>query len=308
MIRTEGLTKRFGSVLAVDDVALDVAPGEIYGFLGANGSGKTTTVRCLLGLVLPTAGHIELLGRPMPKSGREVLPKVGALVEGPAAYGHLSGQANLVLFDASGRRRGGPLGGGRRDRADRARRALEVVGLADVGRRPVRAYSLGMRQRLGIAAALLRQPELLVLDEPTNGLDPQGTREVRTLLQELHAAGTTIFMSSHLLPEVDQLCTRIGLLDRGRLVLQESLATLRAPTGRTVVVTPDIERAAAVLGSSVADRNGERVVVATADSAAVNARLVAAGVAVRELGPERRSLEQVIEERTSVRQPGEVAR
>jgi ABC-2 type transport system ATP-binding protein len=308
MIRTKGLTKRFGSVLAVDDVALDVAPGDIYGFLGANGSGKTTTVRCLLGLVLPTAGRIELLGRPMPKSGREVLPRVGALVEGPAAYGHLSGQANLVLLDASGRRRGGPLGGGRRDRADRARRALEVVGLGDVGRRPVRAYSLGMRQRLGIAAALLRQPELLVLDEPTNGLDPQGIREVRTLLQELHAAGTTVFLSSHLLAEVDQLCTRIGLLDRGRLVLQESLATLRAPTGRTVVVTPDVERAAAVLGSSVADRNGERVVVASADSAGVNARLVAAGVAVRELGPERRSLEQVIEERTSQRRPGEVAR
>ncbi|HEU5001025.1 MAG TPA: ATP-binding cassette domain-containing protein [Lapillicoccus sp.] len=308
MIRTEGLTKRFGSVLAVDEVALDVAPGDIYGFLGANGSGKTTTVRCLLGLVLPTAGRIELLGRPMPKSGREVLPRVGALVEGPAAYGHLSGQANLVLLDASGRRRGGPLGGGRRDRADRARRALEVVGLGDVGRRPVRAYSLGMRQRLGIAAALLRQPDLLVLDEPTNGLDPQGIREVRTLLQELHAAGTTVFLSSHLLAEVDQLCTRIGLLDRGRLVLQESLATLRAPTGRTVVVTPDVERAAAVLGSSVADRNGERVVVASADSAGVNARLVAAGVAARELGPERRSLEQVIEERTSQRRPGEVAR
>jgi len=308
VIRTEGLTKRFGSVLAVDDVALDVAPGDIYGFLGANGSGKTTTVRCLLGLVLPTGGRIELLGRPMPRSGRDVLPKVGALVEGPAAYGHLSGQANLVLIDASGRRGGGPLGGGRRDRADRARRALEVVGLGDVGKRPVRAYSLGMRQRLGLAAALLRQPELLVLDEPTNGLDPQGIREVRTLLLELHAAGTTVFLSSHLLAEVDQMCTRIGLLDRGRLVLQESLATLRAPTGRTVVVTPDVERAAAVLGSSVADRNGERVVVASADSAGVNARLVAAGVSVVELGPERRSLEQVVEERTSERRPGEVAR
>lgn len=307
MIRTEGLTKRFGSVLAVDDVALDVAPGDIYGFLGANGSGKTTTVRCLLGLVLPTAGGIELLGRPMPKAGRDVLPRIGSLVEGPAAYGHLSGQANLVLLDASGRRSPGPLGGGRRDRADRARRALEVVGLADVGRRPVRAYSLGMRQRLGIAAALLRQPELLVLDEPTNGLDPQGIREVRTLLLGLHAAGTTIFMSSHLLAEVDQLCTRIGLLDRGRLVLQESLATLRAPTGRTVVVTADTDQALAVLGASVAEKEGDRLVVSSADSAAVNARLVAAGVAVRELGPERRSLEEIVEERTSDRRPGEVA-
>jgi ABC-type multidrug transport system ATPase subunit len=308
MIRTEGLTKRYGSVTAVDDVDLDVSAGDIYGFLGANGSGKTTTVRCLLGLVLPTGGRMELLGRPMPKAGREVLPRVGSLVEGPAAYGHLSGQANLVLLDASGPRPGGPLGGGRRDRADRARRALEVVGLGEVGRRPVRAYSLGMRQRLGLAAALLRQPELLILDEPTNGLDPQGIREIRTLLQQLHAAGTTIFLSSHLLAEVEQLCTRIGLLDRGQLVLQESLATLRAPTGRTVVETPDAGRATEVLGSAVERVDGERILVGSADSAGVNARLVAAGVAVREIGPERRSLEQVIEERTSARRPGEVAR
>jgi ABC-2 type transport system ATP-binding protein len=308
VIRTEGLTKRFGSVTAVDDVGLDVSAGEIYGFLGANGSGKTTTVRCLLGLVLPTAGRIELLGQKMPKAGRAVLPNVGALVEGPAAYGHLSGLSNLVLVDASGRRPNGPLGGGRRDRADRARRALDVVGLGEVGRRPVRAYSLGMRQRLGLASALLRQPELLVLDEPTNGLDPQGIREVRTLLLQLHEAGTTIFLSSHLLAEVDQLCTRIGLLDRGRLVLQESLSTLRAPTGRTVVVTPDPVAAEALLGDSMQERDGERLVVLSSDSAAVNARLVAAGVRVREVGPERLTLEQVIEGRTSSRRPGEVAR
>jgi len=308
VIRTEGLTKRFGSVTAVDDVGLDVSAGDIYGFLGANGSGKTTTVRCLLGLVLPTAGHIELLGRKMPRAGREVLPQVGALVEGPAAYGHLSGLANLVLVDASGRRPNGPLGGGRRDRADRARRALDVVGLGEVGRRPVRAYSLGMRQRLGLASALLRQPELLVLDEPTNGLDPQGIREVRTLLLQLHEGGTTIFLSSHQLAEVDQLCTRIGLLDRGRLVLQESLSTLRAPTGRTVVLTPDAVAAEALLGDSMQERDGERLVVASSDSAAVNARLVAAGVRVREVGPERQTLEQVIEGRTSARRPGEVAR
>ena len=308
MIRTEGLTKRFGSVMAVDDVGLDVSAGDIYGFLGANGSGKTTTVRCLLGLVLPTAGHIELLGRTMPGAGRDVLPQVGALVEGPAAYGHLSGLANLVLVDASGRRPGGPLGGGRRDRTDRARRALDVVGLGEVGRRPVRAYSLGMRQRLGLAAALLRQPELLVLDEPTNGLDPQGIREVRTLLLQLHEAGTTVFLSSHQLAEVDQLCTRIGLLDRGRLVLQESLSTLRAPTGRTVVVTPDPMAAESVLGDSVRERDGERLVVDSSDSAAVNQMLVAGGVRVRELRPERQTLEQVIEGRTSARRPGEVAR
>ncbi|MGN6636784.1 MAG: ABC transporter ATP-binding protein, partial [Oryzihumus sp.] len=181
MIRTQGLTKQFGSLTAVGDVALDVRSGDIYGFLGANGSGKTTTVRMLLGLVLPTSGSIELLGRAMPREARVVLPSVGALVEGPAAYGHLSGRTNLRLLDASG-----PAPGGARTRRRRVDSALEQVGLADVGNRVVRAYSLGMKQRLGLAGALLRQPELLVLDEPTNGLDPQGIREVRELLARLN--------------------------------------------------------------------------------------------------------------------------
>jgi ABC-type multidrug transport system ATPase subunit len=308
VIRTDGLTKRYGSVLAVDDLALDVRPGDVYGFLGANGSGKTTTVRCLLGLVLPTAGTIELLGRPMPQAKADVLPRVGALVEGPAAYAHLSGLENLVLHDASGRRPVGPLGGGRADRRRRAAEALATVGLGDVGRRRVGAYSLGMRQRLGLAAALMRQPELLVLDEPTNGLDPQGIREIRELLLQLHASGTTIFLSSHLLAEVEQLCTRIGLLDRGRLVLEESLETLRQPTGRTAVVTPDVERALDVLGAAVDEREDQRLFVRTNDPAALNERLVTAGVRVAELGPERRSLEDVIQARTSARRAGEVPR
>ncbi len=306
MIRTDGLTKRYGSVVAVDGVALDVRPGDIYGFLGANGSGKTTTVRCLLGLVLPTSGTIELLGQAMPKAKSDALPRVGALVEGPGAYGHLSGLDNLVLHDASGRRPPGPLGGGRRERRQRARDALEVVGLGSVGRRRAGAYSLGMRQRLGLAAALMRQPELLVLDEPTNGLDPQGIREIRELLIQLHAAGTTIFLSSHLLAEVEQLCTRIGLLDRGQLVLQESLTSLRQPTGRIVVVTPDLDRAVDLLGSAVDARDKGRLFVRTSDPARVNERLVIGGVRVTELGPERRSLEDVIEERTSARRSGEV--
>jgi len=306
VIRTDGLTKRYGSVVAVDGVALDVRPGDIYGFLGANGSGKTTTVRCLLGLVLPTSGTIELLGQAMPKAKSDVLPRVGALVEGPGAYGHLSGLDNLVLHDASGRRPPGPLGGGRRERRQRARDALEVVGLGSVGRRRAGAYSLGMRQRLGLAAALMRQPELLVLDEPTNGLDPQGIREIRELLIQLYAAGTTIFLSSHLLAEVEQLCTRIGLLDRGQLVLQESLTSLRQPTGRIVVVTPDLDRAVDLLGSAVDARDKGRLFVRTSDPARVNERLVIGGVRVTELGPERRSLEDVIEERTSARRSGEV--
>jgi ABC-type multidrug transport system ATPase subunit len=288
MITTQALVKRFGAVRAVDGIDLDVRPGDIYGFLGANGSGKTTTVRMLLGLVLPTSGEIEVLGQPMPKSGRAVLHRVGALIEGPAAYGHLSGRTNLSLMDASGR---GSARSGRRARIDAV---LEQVGLAEVGRRPVKAYSLGMHQRLGLAAALLREPELLVLDEPTNGLDPQGIREIRDLLLALHAKGTTIFLSSHLLAEVEQLCTRVGVLDRGRLVLQDQLDVVKAPTGNVVVRTRDVHRAQAVLDEQVLRVQGDEILVRADDAAAVNARLVQADVRVDELGPERRSLEQVV--------------
>jgi ABC-2 type transport system ATP-binding protein len=308
VIRTQGLTKRFGDVTAVEDVALDVREGDIYGFLGANGSGKTTTLRCVLGLVLATSGTIEVLGQPMPRSAAQVLPRVGALVEGPAAYGHLSGSANLRLHDASGRSPAGAVGGGRRDRARRVREVLDVVGLGAVGRRPVSAYSMGMRQRLGLAAALLRQPELLVLDEPTNGLDPQGIREIRDLLRQLHGDGTTILLSSHLLAEVDQVCTKVGMLDRGRLVLQEDLAALRAPTGRTVVETSDVERALGVLDGTVEHQDGDRLLVRAPDPAELNHRLVQAGVRVRTLGAERRTLEEIIAERTSARGPDEVPR
>ena len=293
MIRTRGLSKRFGSVTAVDNLDLDVQAGDIYGFLGANGSGKTTTVRMLLGLVLATSGTIELFGEPMPRSGRSVLPRVGTMIEGPAAYGHRSGRANLTMLDASG------PSAGRRGRSSRVEDALEQVGLGGVGRRPVKGYSLGMRQRLGLAAALMRQPALLVLDEPTNGLDPQGIREIRELLLRLNAAGTTIFLSSHLLAEIEQLCTRVGVLDRGRLVLQEHLATLQAPTGRTVLRTPSADRAAALLAGRVQQRTGDQLIIQGTDAAAINARLVSGGVDVYELGPERHSLEQVVLERTS---------
>jgi ABC-2 type transport system ATP-binding protein len=306
VIRTEGLTKRFGAVTAVDDVALDVREGDIYGFLGANGSGKTTTLRCVLGLVLATSGSIEVLGRPMPGAARQVLPRVGALVEGAAAYGHLSGAANLRVLDASAPLPPGPHGGGRRDRGRRVAEVLDVVGLGAVGRRPVSAYSSGMRQRLGLAAALLRRPELLVLDEPTNGLDPQGIREIRELLLRVHGDGTTILLSSHLLAEVDQLCTRVGLLDRGRLVLQEDLSELRAPTGCTVVETADVGRALGLLDGTVEHRDGDRLLVRAADPAELNRRLVEAGVRVRALTAQRRTLEDVIAERTGARGPDEV--
>ncbi|MGY1845583.1 ATP-binding cassette domain-containing protein [Modestobacter sp. SYSU DS0875] len=288
VIATAGLVKRYGRLRAVDGIDLDVRAGDVYGFLGANGSGKTTTVRMLLGLVLPTEGEVRLLDRPMPRRAREVLPRVGSLIEGPAHYGHLSGRANLSLLDAAG------PGGSRRTRRSRIDTVLEQVGLAGVGRRPVRDYSLGMRQRLGLAGALLRRPELLVLDEPTNGLDPQGISEIRELLLELNREGTTVFLSSHLLAEVEQLATRVGVLDRGRLVLQDELATLTAPTGATVVETPDPERVRATLDGRVLSLDGSRAVVRGADPAEVNAALVAAGVPVTGLALQRPSLEEVV--------------
>ena len=288
VIRTRGLVKRYGRLRAVDGIDLDVRAGDVYGFLGANGSGKTTTVRMLLGLVLPTAGEVELLGGRMPRAGRRVLPRVGALVEGPAHHGHLSGRANLGLIDAAG------PGGSRRTRRARIEEVLEQVGLGGIDRRPVRAYSLGMRQRLGLAAALLRRPELLVLDEPTNGLDPQGIHEIRDLLLELNRGGTTVFLSSHLLAEVEQLCTRVGVLDRGRLVLQDELARLTAPTGATVVDTPAADRVRAVLDGRVLAVEGSRVVVRGADPAEVNALLVGAGVPVSGLALQRPTLEEVV--------------
>jgi len=290
VIVTSGLTKRYGTLLVVDGVDLDVREGDRYGFLGPNGSGKTTVVRMLLGLVYASSGTIEVLGRPVPKQVSAVLPRIGALVEAPGAYGHLSGRANLATIDAAG----SPWPGRRRDRRRRIGEALDRVGLGGIDDRPVRKYSLGMRQRLGLAAALLRSPRLLILDEPTNGLDPRGIHEVRTLLAELNSAGTTVFMSSHQLSEVEQLCTRVGVIDRGRLVLQDDLAVLRGPTGRVVVHTADADRAVAVLGSRIAERDGDRLIVADADPAGVNAQLTAAGLRITEIWPERRSLEELV--------------
>lgn len=293
MITTTGLTKSFGQIVAVDDIDLDVREGDIYGFLGANGSGKTTTVRMLLGLVLASSGEIQVLGKRMPKHGKTVLPRVGALVEGPAAYPHLSGRRNLALLDAAG------VGGPRRTRKARVDAVLEQVGLGGVDKRPVKAYSLGMRQRLGLASALLRKPELLILDEPTNGLDPQGIREIRDLLLALHAAGTTVFLSSHLLAEVEQLCTRVGVLDRGRLVVQDQLDTLTAPTGNSIVRTPDVDRAHALLDGKVLSKDGDRLTIKGTDASTLNALLVREGIRVSELGTDRRTLEQVVLEAAS---------
>jgi len=290
VIVTRVLTKRYGAVTAVQSVDLDVREGDRYGLLGPNGSGKTTLVRMLLGLVYATSGEIEVLGRRIPRHVREVLPQVGALIEEPAAYPHLSGRANLTLIDAAGP-------GGRPARRTRRRRvdeALEQVGLAGVGRRPVKAYSLGMRQRLGLAAALIRRPRLLILDEPGNGLDPRGIRDLRELITGLNETGVTIFLSSHLLAEVEQLCTRVGVLDAGRLVLQDDLAALRAPTGRILVDTPDADQVATLLDGRVEHRDGQRLLVRHEDAATLNARLVGAGLRVSAIAPHQRTLEEIV--------------
>jgi ABC-2 type transport system ATP-binding protein len=256
--------------------------------LGPNGSGKSTLVRMLLGLVYATSGEISVLGHRVPGQVSRALPEIGALIEEPAAYPHLSGRANLRLLDAAGPH------GVRRTRQRRVDEALEQVGLAGIDRRPVRTYSLGMRQRLGLAAALVRRPRLLILDEPTNGLDPRGIRDMRDLLIGLNESGVTVFLSSHLLPEVSALCTRIGVLDSGRLVLEDQLAALQRPTGRVLVVTDDPARAVAILDGEVEHRDGAELIVVSADPAALNARLVAAGVPVRSLMIQHRTLEEIV--------------
>ena len=241
-IVTDGLTKRFGQQLAVDGVDLAVPRGAVFGFLGPNGSGKTTTIRLLLGLASATSGSMCVLGQEMPRKQDDVLPRVGALVEGPAFYPFLSGAANLRRMDAAD-----PHGSAATRRA-RVQSALERVGLTHAADKPVRAYSLGMKQRLGIANALLAPRELLVLDEPTNGLDPQGTREVRSLVRSLAADGATVFVSSHLLTEVEQICTHAAIMSAGRLVAQGTLTELRgAGQNRIRVLTPDPGTAAQVL-------------------------------------------------------------
>jgi ABC-2 type transport system ATP-binding protein len=293
VVETRALTKRFGAITAVDSVSLTVAKGERYGFLGPNGSGKTTTIRMLLGLVFPTSGSASLFGEPVQKRLLGLLPRVGALVEGPAAYSHLSGRANLAIMDAAG------VGSARRTRGKRIDDSLEKAGLAGIDGRPVKAYSLGMRQRLGLAAALLRQPDLLVLDEPTNGLDPQGIVEVRDLLLELNRSGTTLLVSSHLLAEVELLCTRIGVLDRGRLVVEQDLDELQTPTGRTVLHTRDATLAAEILGDRVVARDGDRIIASAAEVSRLNAELVASGVRVDAIAPEVRTLEEVVLSLTS---------
>ncbi|MEV6043343.1 ABC transporter ATP-binding protein [Streptomyces xanthochromogenes] len=295
VIETSGLSKRFrGGQLAVNGLDLTVPRGSVFGFLGPNGSGKTTTIRMLMGLIEPTSGTARLLGSPMPKAARAVLPRVGALIEGPALYGFLSGRDNLLRSDAAD-----PTADPR-TRTARVGAALDRVGLTAAAGKKARAYSLGMKQRLGLASALLQQRELLVLDEPTNGLDPQGMREIRSLIRELAEDGMTVFLSSHLLDEIEQVCTHAAVMNQGRLVVQGEVAELAANArGRLVVTTPDTgaaarllkERGIADVAVAGEDRVSSELPPDDMELADLNAELVRAGVRVRGFTAERASLE-----------------
>jgi ABC-2 type transport system ATP-binding protein len=300
-ISTSGLTKRFrGGQLAVDRIDLAVPSGSVYGFLGPNGSGKTTTIRMLLGLAFPTGGGAALLGVSMPDGATRVLHRVGSLVEGPAFYPFLTGLDNLARYDAADRR------ADPRTAQARIEGALDRVGLRPAAKKRYRHYSLGMKQRLAIAAGLLQPRELIILDEPTNGLDPQGTREVRTLIRQIAADGTTVFVSSHLLAEVEQICTHVGVMRSGRLVFQGSLPELRRTgAARVTVQTADPEEAVKVLTGlglpaiTEAPAPGERAVaevsavLGDAVPERVCAELVQAGVGVRGFAVTSPSLEDL---------------
>lgn len=296
-IETRALTKKFGRQIAVDSIDLAVPRGSVFGFLGPNGSGKTTSIRLLLGLVQATSGEISVLGQTMPDRLRSVLPHVGALVEGPAFYPFLSGEDNLRRLDSADRR------ASPRTRRDRVASALDRVGLTAAATKKAGAYSLGMKQRLGIANALLQPRELLMLDEPTNGLDPQGTREVRALVRSFAAEGTTVFVSSHLLAEVEQICTHAAIMSAGALVAQGSLHDLRgAGESQVRVLTPDAGAATAVLAGfglapnrTTTTDSSEEVTAFLAgnaiDSDRIVPALVSAGVRVRGFTVEEPSLE-----------------
>ena len=286
------LTKRFGSTVAVSELDLGVPAGQVYGFLGPNGAGKTTTIRMLLGLITPTAGHIELLGARLPDP--RAVSRTGSMIEEPTFYPWLTGRQNLqVIAWEGGGCPGTELG-----------RVLEVTGLSDVAGRKVRAYSQGMRQRLGLAAAMLGRPPLLIIDEPTNGLDPAGIREVRGLLSDLAAGGTAVFMSSHLLAEVEQVCDRVAVIVRGRLIEEgppSQLGAIRRRV-RVQVAAADTEVAARLLASWPVRELDGQFVVEHESGRDVNAVLVAGGVIAESVTMELPRLEdrflEIVEEDT----------
>ncbi|MEU7476147.1 ABC transporter ATP-binding protein [Lentzea sp. NPDC042327] len=282
IVTTEKLTKRYGDRAVVDEVGLSVRRGEVYGFLGPNGAGKTTTIRMLLGLVRPTSGTATVLGRP--PGDPAALLKVGSLIEGPGFYPYLSGRDNLRVHAA---RRGA-------SRAD-VEAALDQVDLTTAANEKFRRYSLGMKQRLGVAAALLGRPELLVLDEPTNGLDPAGMADMRDLVRALSAQGQTVLLSSHLLGEVEEICDRVGVIANGKLVAESTVEQLRGDSVLLVKADP-IEKAHVLIEGS--ELRGDVLHVREPDAGALVRALVHADVDVQEVRPLRRTLEEVFFEMT----------
>jgi ABC-2 type transport system ATP-binding protein len=301
VLKTAGLTKRFGDRVAVDAVDLHIPRGSAFGYLGPNGAGKTTLIRMLLGLTDATAGTMRLLGRPMPAERAAALASVGAIVEEPRFHPHLTGRENLTVIAAAREREAhGRIDG-----------ALARVGLSQRADERVKRYSLGMRQRLGVARSLLADPELLILDEPTNGLDPAGIHEFRDMIRGFVAEGRTVLLSSHLLDEVEKICDQVAIVDRGRVVVQGSIAELAAAGEQSIMVaTSDDARTLALLAehraveSATSERDGIRVTLrseAEAEAAAddIGRRIVLAGLAIRRFEPARVSLERRFLEITS---------
>jgi len=293
-VRVDRLTKRYGHRAAVDELSFELPRGVVAGFIGPNGAGKTTTMAMLLGLVAPTSGGGAVLGRPLDEPAA-FLPQVGALIEGPAMYPGLTATENLRVLAAMGRRD-----------PTRIPAVLELVGLTERAHDRFREFSMGMKQRLGIAGALLGDPELLILDEPTNGLDPAGILEFRKLVRRLVGEGRTVVLSSHLLDEVEKICDAVAIVDRGSVVWQGPIDAIRGGGRATLLVeVDDIPTALALLGEHAVDAtdDGLRVALPADDlahlAAEINRTLVAAGLAVRRLEPSRASLEERFLEITS---------
>jgi len=294
IIATEGLTRRFGRRLVVDNVDLQVGAGEIYGFLGPNGAGKTTTIRMLLGLMRPSAGTVRLFGQNLAEHRLEVPRRVGSLVESPSYYGHLTGRENLEVIRRI-----------LRVSKRRIDEALDMVGLIKDADRPVKGYSLGMKQRLGLAMALLGRPELLILDEPTNGLDPAGIREIRRLIVQLAKEhGMTVLVSSHLLSEVEQMATKVGILFQGRLIFQDHIDVLKRRSRSRILLGVDrMEDALPLIRREgyAPEVSPEGIWLQGAEPERLmrlNARLVQAGIGVYRLQEVPRSLEEIFLELT----------
>ncbi len=290
VLRTRNLSKHYGKRLAVDNLNLEVKRGEIFGFLGPNGAGKTTTIRMALGLIAPSAGNVEILGQDVATHRAHILPRVGALVETPALYLYMSGRNNLRAV-------GSVLGGVPDERIDAV---LELVGLRARQKDRVRTYSLGMKQRLGVAIALLQDPDILILDEPANGLDPAGIVEMRDLMHRLAAEGKTVFISSHMLSEVQQICTRVAIINLGRLISESSIEELISGRGEFTVKLERANEALALIQtqpwgrSSRLDSSGALVTLAPEGRGRnLNLFLVNAGFAPDMLTQTTQDLEQV---------------